>query len=582
MKKLQQILILVLVLFGSGNLNAQCWDTLHVSARQNAKIGEGLHSPLTAFADGSAYYMDNYSSEFYKSTNYGTTWKLISRISKAYSTKDEWIKFIDIKKGWAIFNDSLYTTNDGGLKWVFQYDFLGETIAPAMFFFNDKIGWLRIKNQLQRTKDGGYTWEKINEIQGFYIFTLSKEAGKVYNNGVNRNKVISIDTGKTWQNVPFLTYKNQEWMKYITANKIVAVTHDTTNPISGKEEGHGIFYSDDGGNKWRRDTIFNFHKDIYNTYGGLSIFFADSLNGVMYNSNPIEIEIYRTKDGGISWRKDKLPKVPYYQETDWEWKMAYPSKDFGLISYREGTMLRYHTPPPPDCNLVVVVDSLQKDKPISWYPPAGCVGGYVLKIGTTNNGGEIVDSLDVGDTLQWLPNKALPYGKDIYVSIRPYNDGGFAPKCNAVIVPTKSCTLTTRIDTIIKIGTPIYNKIYTNDTLITKAYKSQQGCDSIVNIYVDVLTSNQDLPVEFIQSLTVAPNPTTGNLQVAFQLKSATSGKLYITDRLGRTLWQSETKEWSIGQQRLDLEVSQYPSGVYQLHWQSNHGRSVVRWIKVE
>ena len=101
-----------------------------------------------------------------------------------------------------------------------------------------------------------------------------------------------------------------------------------------------------------------------------------------------------------------------------------------------------------------------------------------------------------------------------------------------------------------------------------------------MNIYVDVLTSNQDLPVEFIQSLTVAPNPTAGNLQVTFQLKSATSGKLYITDRQVRTLCQSENKDWSTGQQTLDLEVSQYPSGVYQLHWQSNRGRIVVSWMK--
>ena len=47
-----------------------------------------------------------------------------------------------------------------------------------------------------------------------------------------------------------------------------------------------------------------------------------------------------------------------------------------------------------------------------------------------------------------------------------------------------------------------------------------------------------------------------------------------------KSIFQSETKEWGIGQQTLDLEVSQYPSGVYQLHWQSNLGRIVVSWMK--
>ena len=47
-----------------------------------------------------------------------------------------------------------------------------------------------------------------------------------------------------------------------------------------------------------------------------------------------------------------------------------------------------------------------------------------------------------------------------------------------------------------------------------------------------------------------------------------------------KSIFQSVTKEWYTIQQRLDLEVSQYPSGVYQLHWQSNRGRIVVRWMK--
>ena len=33
-----------------------------------------------------------------------------------------------------------------------------------------------------------------------------------------------------------------------------------------------------------------------------------------------------------------------------------------------------------------------------------------------------------------------------------------------------------------------------------------------------------------------------------------------------KSIFQSETKEWGIGQQTLDLVVPKYPSGVYQLN----------------
>ncbi|MBK8723234.1 MAG: T9SS type A sorting domain-containing protein [Saprospiraceae bacterium] len=260
--------------------------------------------------------------------------------------------------------------------------------------------------------------------------------------------------------------------------------------------------------------------------------------------------------------------------------IKYINRNFAVAVGDSNQVYIYRRPPAPTCDLKILSgDTINSNELLKWSPASGCIGGYYLSIGTAPNKKDILDSLDVEDVLQYNLSK-LQTKQNIYITLTPYNDGGVAPTCNSKKIYYNQCTLTTRIDTIIKLGITIEGVVYTKDTVITKAYKSQQGCDSIVNIYVDVLTSNQDLSAEFIQSLTVAPNPTAGNLQVTFQLKSATSGKLYITDRLGRTLWQSETKEWSTGQQTLDLDVSQYPSGVYQLHWQSNRGRSVVSWMK--
>ena len=67
---------------------------------------------------------------------------------------------------------------------------------------------------------------------------------------------------------------------------------------------------------------------------------------------------------------------------------------------------------------------------ITWNASISATG-YFLTIGTSMNGGEIVDNLDVGNTLSYNPTADLPEETTFYISVIPYNRIGLSIGCNS-------------------------------------------------------------------------------------------------------------------------------------------------------
>ncbi|WP_452227394.1 T9SS type B sorting domain-containing protein [Lacinutrix cladophorae] len=67
---------------------------------------------------------------------------------------------------------------------------------------------------------------------------------------------------------------------------------------------------------------------------------------------------------------------------------------------------------------------------ITWSPASVVVTGYVVSIGTTPGGTDILDNEDLGNALSYTPANLLPYETTIYVTITPYNDNGSAVNCS--------------------------------------------------------------------------------------------------------------------------------------------------------
>ncbi len=95
---------------------------------------------------------------------------------------------------------------------------------------------------------------------------------------------------------------------------------------------------------------------------------------------------------------------------------------------------------PPSCtNLTVPLsgtDNIAAETGLEWnYAPKAT--GYVLSIGKTPNGTDVLDNFDVGNVLTFEPSDGLPADRLVYVTLTPYNDIGMATFC-----PEESFTTT--------------------------------------------------------------------------------------------------------------------------------------------
>ncbi len=78
----------------------------------------------------------------------------------------------------------------------------------------------------------------------------------------------------------------------------------------------------------------------------------------------------------------------------------------------------------------------------------------------------------------------------------------------------------------------------------------------------------------------LAPNPSDGRFQLLMETDRAMEGQLVIQDALGRVL-SREVMRLAPGQNRLNLDLTHLPAGVYLLDWQSPNARRGVKALKL-
>lgn len=93
----------------------------------------------------------------------------------------------------------------------------------------------------------------------------------------------------------------------------------------------------------------------------------------------------------------------------------------------------------PDCTSLSIPTDNEVDvntgTNISWEVSPGATN-YYLTIGTTLNGGEIIDNLEVGNVLTYNPATDLPSETEIFVSVVPQNRIGLASGCTTFTFTT--------------------------------------------------------------------------------------------------------------------------------------------------
>ncbi|NAY90370.1 T9SS type B sorting domain-containing protein [Muricauda sp. JGD-17] len=76
---------------------------------------------------------------------------------------------------------------------------------------------------------------------------------------------------------------------------------------------------------------------------------------------------------------------------------------------------------------------------ISWEYAYGATG-YIISLGTTAGGTDILNNLDVGNTLTYNPPDPLPSEDTIYVTITPYNNIGMPMGCSSQSFTTSAAS----------------------------------------------------------------------------------------------------------------------------------------------
>lgn len=102
---------------------------------------------------------------------------------------------------------------------------------------------------------------------------------------------------------------------------------------------------------------------------------------------------------------------------------------------------------PPTCTVLSVPAAnsvgISVSSAITWLPVSTATG-YLLSVGTSPGGNQIVNNLDVGNLLTYDPPGDFPYNTIIYVKLVPYNLNGNAVACQEQSFTTQvappSCT----------------------------------------------------------------------------------------------------------------------------------------------
>lgn len=241
------------------------------------------------------------------------------------------IEMLDEVYGWAVTEENIIRTNDGGVTW---YDVTPANLADAGYlvytdFFDANHAWVQFPDmnrypnggRLYRTVDGGITWEAFNTpFSGGAIQFIDEANGWVMADlGVGAGSMaVSVfqtdDGGRTWER----TYTNDpniegsgDTLPLGGIKNILLPLDAETAWIGGVVYAPGqtyLFRSDDGGETWFNINLVLPENSSESELSVQGMVFVSSTNGLLalrVTSDTPQTIVYLTDDGGNTW--EQLP-----------------------------------------------------------------------------------------------------------------------------------------------------------------------------------------------------------------------------------------------------------------------------------
>lgn len=284
------------------------------------------------------------------------------------------IEMLDEVFGWAVTEEDIIRTNDGGATW---YDVTPPDLVDAGYLvFIDILdaerAWVQSPDMnrypnggmLYRTRDGGLTWETFDTpFSGGSIHFLDENNGWVMADlGVGAGSMAvsifkSADGGATWDRV----YTNDpnlegagESLPLGGIKNFILPLDGTTAWVGGVIYAPGAVYlyrSGDGGNTWSNIELVLPEGSAESELNVVDIEFispTDGLLAIRKSAETPEILVYRTTDGGNTWDRLDVDFTGYgILETPSSAELIFYAADQFYVTNDAGATIRQVTPDIP-------------------------------------------------------------------------------------------------------------------------------------------------------------------------------------------------------------------------------------------
>lgn len=122
-----------------------------------------------------------------------------------------------------------------------------------------------------------------------------------------------------------------------------------------------------------------------------------------------------------------------------------------------------------------------------------------------------------------------------------------------------------------------YNEaLYLEDTTLVKFYVAANGCDSIVNTHLDILTNTTSL--EHLFHFSLYPNPGYEQVAISYRLPASSKISIRLYQATGRMYQEINRGNQSAGMHQLTLPAN-LPSGIYWVELRSSQGATTKKLV---
>ncbi len=243
--------------------------------------------------------IDNGHLVIYHTINGGKTLD-VQYENNSYNGYYSSIYFVNATSGWAVCEEIILHTDDGGQTWNEQGVGISTNGGLDVFFIDGQTGWIAGSDVIKNTTDGGLSWNEqsfpsssLNNIQ--FIDNQKGWAVGWYSGG-HGIFLKTNDGGISWEETVINDIRLED----------IVFTSETIGWIIGQKHQEGtykyhprILKSTDGGTNWFEQYAENDGSSV-----DMNLHFIDSMHGwASYGWWGPSSQILYTEDGGVNWIK---------------------------------------------------------------------------------------------------------------------------------------------------------------------------------------------------------------------------------------------------------------------------------------